>query len=77
MQSNNRVLMKKFCEIMLGLLFLWQYAYGCGAVRVLCYSQNVIANHNNALICISPKHPIHSLHVVISFLSNKIHKILG
>lgn len=34
MQNNNRVLMKKFREIILGLLFLWQHAYGCGAVHV-------------------------------------------
>lgn len=67
MQNNNRVLMKKFCEITPGLLFPQQYAYGFGAVHVLCKSQNVIANHNNALICISPKHPIHSFHVVIFF----------
>ena len=35
MQNNNRVLMKKFCEIIPGLLFPQQYAYGFGAVDVL------------------------------------------
>lgn len=36
MQKNNGVLMQKFYEIIVGLLFLWQYAYGFGAVHALC-----------------------------------------